>query len=254
MPAPDENVIDKIRKLHKKAESAEELGSIAEAQAFAAKVQEMMLKHKLGMSDIEWNKEEEEKIEDSLIDWHAHGLKVAKRRSQWQEVLCSEIARYHSCRILIHPKFNRIWLVGRESDRKVAEYLIVVLTRTANEVVRKEHHKLYVRLWKQGESTKSMRGYKSSWLLGFVARILERCKEIHDRVRADPNAGTALVRINNALTQVDKFMEQFSKSTESAPPPKNFNTNGYQSGKDFADSVNLNPGIESNDDTKGQLK
>ena len=45
-----EKVIDKIRKLNAMAEGAEKIGNRTEAEAFATKVQEMLLNHKLTMS------------------------------------------------------------------------------------------------------------------------------------------------------------------------------------------------------------
>ena len=53
-----ENLIEKIQKLMAKAESAKNMGSTAEAEVFAAKVNEMLMKHNLSMMDVESYKTE----------------------------------------------------------------------------------------------------------------------------------------------------------------------------------------------------
>ena len=49
-----ENVIDKLRKIMAHAASAREIGNLAEAEAFAAKAQELLLRHKLDMTEVEF--------------------------------------------------------------------------------------------------------------------------------------------------------------------------------------------------------
>lgn len=46
-------IIEKLRKLIAMEQSARSIGSLAEAEAFASKVQELLSKHKLEMSEIE---------------------------------------------------------------------------------------------------------------------------------------------------------------------------------------------------------
>ena len=48
-----DKMIDRIQKLLAHADSAKKLGNEEEAQAFAAKVNELLLKHKLSMSSVE---------------------------------------------------------------------------------------------------------------------------------------------------------------------------------------------------------
>ena len=64
-----ENLIEKIQKLMAKAESAKNMGSTAEAEVFAAKVNEMLMKHNLSMMDVESYKTESPVIESEGVEY-----------------------------------------------------------------------------------------------------------------------------------------------------------------------------------------
>jgi hypothetical protein len=49
-----EKILDKLGKIKAHMESAQEIGNEAEAQAFAAMLQSLLLKHKLEMTDIQY--------------------------------------------------------------------------------------------------------------------------------------------------------------------------------------------------------
>ena len=67
------NIIDRISKLLNKANGAKEIGSIAEAEAFMKKVQELLLEHNLCMMEVEKHSTEKNKggakvVEDDVAD------------------------------------------------------------------------------------------------------------------------------------------------------------------------------------------
>jgi len=51
---PDNAMMTTLRKLITHEKSARSIGSIEEAESFAAKIQELMFKHKLAMTDVEY--------------------------------------------------------------------------------------------------------------------------------------------------------------------------------------------------------
>lgn len=53
-----ESVMELLAKLMRHEQSAREVGSLAEAEAFASKVQAMLTKHKLEMSEIKFEERE----------------------------------------------------------------------------------------------------------------------------------------------------------------------------------------------------
>lgn len=77
-------IIEKLRKLIAMEQSARSIGSLAEAEAFASKVQELLSKHKLEMSEIELDEQEE----SDPIDWEEvrtdeAGFKTKRGRAAW---------------------------------------------------------------------------------------------------------------------------------------------------------------------------
>src|SRR4051812_11592634 len=54
-----EKIVEKLAKIKAHADSAKAIGNEQEAQAFAGMLQQMLLKHKLEMSDLDYRKEME---------------------------------------------------------------------------------------------------------------------------------------------------------------------------------------------------
>lgn len=203
----DNPVIEKIAKLHKKAASLVELGNEEEARVFAEAVQRMLAEHELSLSDIQFEeKKKSQPIEEVWVKWQEHGLEDKQRRVAWQERLCSMIACAHSCRILVTAQGNSICVIGRKSDREVAEYVMVVLVRAAEAVATKEYYREWYKLRplnRQGEC----RGYRVAFLDGFVARMKERYEEMEARIKAEhAGSSTALMRLDDARLAVQQYM------------------------------------------------
>ncbi len=113
-----EKIIDKIRKLHAHAQSAEKIGSEAEAQAFAQMVNQLLNKHRLELTDIQFEeRRKNEPVEQAEINFREHGdtfrgkkveWKQKKVRVEWIERLAGIVARAHSCEILVVERSNRL--------------------------------------------------------------------------------------------------------------------------------------------------
>lgn len=89
-----DKVIDKVQKLHAHAESAKKIGNEAEAQAFAAKVQELLTQYKLSMSDVEFaRRDDEDPIDQAEVNLTKHGFRTKQVRIEWQEMLAAVIGR-----------------------------------------------------------------------------------------------------------------------------------------------------------------
>ena len=94
-----EKIVDKIRKLKAHAESAETIGSEAEAQAFAAAMQRLMNEHTVTMTDIEFKEyERDEPVDEWNIDYSKYDdIKVKSSRIAWIERLASIVAKAYHC-------------------------------------------------------------------------------------------------------------------------------------------------------------
>lgn len=224
---PDEKIMDKLGKIKAHMESAQELGNEAEAQAFAAKLQEMLLKHKLEMTDIQYTQHlKEEPVEEMRVggDYEYRGKKrfmtnypdveVTHRRCEWAEDLMRVIARAHSCSFLVSKGTSALWIVGRKSDAAVAEYLFIVLLRAAEKMSHAEYMKFRRACRKEGEGNKELtaellaqtHGFKDSWLKGFIQRLSQRFYDEQRKMEQD-TTGTALMRINKEALAVKEYLE-----------------------------------------------
>lgn len=232
-----DKVLDKLKKIQAHAESAAAIGNEAEAQAFASMLQRLLLTHKLEMTDLEF--EVMEKIEPIIrkgIDYQDVAEK--KSRVAWRENLASMLARAQFCRILVTPGSSRITLVGKAEDVAVVEYMIVTLTRATESIVKKEHQKYCWEVYKRDNNCTAARGFKESFLTGFLVRLNTRLKT--ERA-AMVNTSTALVRVNTALSVVEKHIEDDKKIKKSAALARMeaHNGEGLRRGKAVADGIDL---------------
>jgi hypothetical protein len=235
-------MIAKLRKLKAHAESAAKIGNEAEAQAFAAMFQQLLLKHKLGLTDIEFDAEAaQEKIERHWVDWETHEVRVRKNRVLWIEQLASIVARAYFCRIIVLPGSSNIELIGETSHVEVAEYVLVTLVRLADRMSKLERDKVYRR------DRAAADGFRQSFLNGFINRLAVRLKEeLAQAVRdAGPASSTALVRVNRSESAVTKYMDELkkSKSIKNASRiqggRRRVNAEGYARGQEVANGMDI---------------
>jgi hypothetical protein len=248
-----ERLLDKLAKLQAHANSAAEIGSEAEAEAFATMLQELCLKHKIAMSDIQLEAlNKDEPIEEHDMDYEAGGVPLKRSRNAWQQRLASIIARAHFCRILVMSGTSRLTLVGRKSDVAIAEYLFMTLCRSLSKLAQQAHDKEYRKYYQRG-MTSVMKGFKRSFIDAFVQRLRQRFEEEKEVVTS--SSSTALVRVEQADADVKEFMERYKKTSSALSKNKHFNAAGVRAGRAAADGVNLKGnGIEAGSSSQGQLR
>lgn len=94
METPD-HILQRLQKLLRKAESAKKTGSVAEAEAFAMKAQEIMAEYNLSMQDV--SLEDKPKMGDIQMD--AKDI-FPKNQGTWIRDLYHTIAYYNYCRAI----------------------------------------------------------------------------------------------------------------------------------------------------------
>ena len=245
-----EKLLDKLQKLKAHADSAAAIGSEAEAQAFAEKLQRMLLEHDLSMSDLDFKKlEVDDPVDREFVDLGKHGLDVKKNRVEWMEKLAAMIARANFCRILVTPGTSNFWLVGRKEHRAVAEFMIVTLTRALQDIAKKEHAKYSWEVYKKHKSTRLARGFKESFITGFLFRLFQRLEE--RKKQAEGSTSTALMRVNREDRAVDDYITNAQKlpkgddqrlmKMRGLAKPELKSQEGIKRGIKAADDVNLDP-------------
>ena len=95
-------IIDLLRKLIAQEKSEREIGNLAAAETFAAKAQELLTKHKLDMTEVEFAEEEaNEPVIGECIDSNdLLGIPAKSKNDRWHSVLISTIAAANFCKVL----------------------------------------------------------------------------------------------------------------------------------------------------------
>jgi len=239
-------ILEKLAKIKAQADGAEAIGSQEEAKAFAAKLQQLLIKHKLSLSDVEYMQlEKEEDIAEFIIDWEAYDLPVSKKRSTWITYLGNTIAQYHGCLVVTTPGINRMGLIGRESNCKIAEYILVRLIKSCQQMAQEKYNELYYQHWKRN-CLESMKGFKKSFYFGFASAVGGRLKEQLKEVPTETS--TALVRVGNEIEEILSWVESSSKYKKAKPASISVaNTVGLTAGQIAGRKVNLNAnGLNAN--------
>lgn len=183
-------ILDTIRKLFAKAESARELGSAEEAALFAAKAQELLLKHKLDESLLETVIEEDPMGREDLEapEW------LSTRT--WIDRLVNNITAAYFCKaIWTSKKERRMAVMGKRSDREVALYLVQTLVAEGKRLVAEF-------MARQPEGDRRSQRLRNSFLLGYTSMVLQRVRE--QRARSEQAGGQhAITLFRNAQRETD---------------------------------------------------
>lgn len=239
-PEDKDKLIEKLAAIKRGEESAREVGNEEEAQMFAATLRSLLLKHNLSMTEVEFrNQDQVEPVDNERVDWSKYGIPHKARRIRWVELLGNVVTNAHGCRILVVPGSNTLYIVGRKSNRELAGYVLAVLVRSAEKLAQKSYDVFYWQCEKTGTQHRA-RGYKASFLNGFINRIAERYEDQTRTVDADPSTCTAIVRINSDLAAVNRWVQE--QTTKKAAPLMGRRDHcevGYRAGIETANQLDI---------------
>src|ERR1017187_8732928 len=93
------SVMEKLRKLIAHEESARSMGSLAEAEAFAGRIAEMLTQHRLERSDVEVKAETAEPIGQDRVTAEEAGVKKGAQNVAvaWQVCLARGVCKATGC-------------------------------------------------------------------------------------------------------------------------------------------------------------
>jgi Protein of unknown function (DUF2786) len=232
--ASDE-IIEKIRKVAAQAKRTvgnDGASNEAEAQAFATLLQKMLAKHNLEMSDIQWEEEIHQKAVE--VSWHTPDM---KRFSEWVVNLGTIIAKANYCKCLTGGNYY-IYFIGTEAAAKVSSETMDYMYKVAEHISTDEYNKRYNEMYAEGRHG-LLKGYRRSFLLGFVIRLNDRFEEIRRQMAKDFKS-TALVRMNQSLALAEEYLkEKKVKMRVDKRKPETVNRIGMRDGVAKANTLNI---------------
>lgn len=236
----------KLAKLLEKARSAEEIGNAEEAAAFSAKAQELLVKHELTMSDVEYAAvQETDPIYQEYFRSTEHGLEGKRVRVKWQEDLAHVLSRAFFCKLLVVPGSNKLVFVGRNTHRQMLTYVYARLVRDVLRLQGVGYSAAWDAYREGGERDRSLYlGSKASFRRGFVEAIRKRLRKEQEERRAeleDTGDGTSLIRLDNAHRQVQEFIKRNVPTSRAGglSGRSGHNHGGFRSGFDAGSKANL---------------
>lgn len=234
--SPQERVIDRIRKLYAKAESTKELGNEAEAMAFMEKVDELLTKYKLDGSVLTFDEREEA---DPMGQTIARG-KGKSKRVAWIEHLAHYVTEAYFCQIVVMPGSDSFLVVGRETDRDIATYVIVKLVNFLEAECKRQHNKLRYRLYKENDGDMSeAHGFKASFYQSAVGRIRARLKELRQKHTAESEQYAVV--LTQSRQELEDWMDKHMKTRTSTAVGgyRGGNAHGHARGREAGDRADL---------------
>ena len=227
-------IVDLLNKLINSERSERELGNVAAAETFAAKAQELLFKHKLTMTDLDYAAEEADEpvvgevfSAEELLD-----MPPKSSKDTWLGVLFNALCKSNFCKV-IHNRGNNYTVVGRLSDRNAVSMLFVYLSKAAMEMS------------KQAANDRALDGSRRSFItsfkLGFASAIGDRLRVTTQELKAGAQE-QGLMRIDQLEKKVsDKFRDMFPHATSGrSVSAKNYS--GFSAGKAYGHAVGIGGG------------
>jgi hypothetical protein len=227
----EKKMIDKLKKLLAHEQSARSIGNMAEAEAFAAKIQELLFAHKLTMSDIEIADEEaNEPVDQECVE-----------AEHWSGVLAMGCASAAFCKILKSGK--ALVFIGRASNRAGCIAMFQYLANMGASIARKEmnaykltaDYEYKVRMRPRFAAT-----WKRSWLAGYANAIYTRLERERLVLTAQAqSAGTSLVYVDREKQALDAYLSAKYPRLRTTRSTCSVYGSAYQQGHSCGSSVSL---------------
>ncbi len=245
-------IIDKLQKLINHEKSAREIGNVAEAEAFAGKIQQLLIRHNLSMSEIEI-----ETAKTSEIDIEPAFLFSRQRNENWKFILASTIAELHGCNILQMDDLCQL-IVGRETDRQIVLDLYQHFIKTGKNLAGNFMNNQVEKSLREIESDmldsfsfglhslskpdffSSNDKKEQSFLYGFAVSVCERLSEINQEEIENTKNSVALVYLGNRLNENKQWIDENIKvagNTEFEEPE--IDRRSYFSGRSAGNNIAL---------------
>lgn len=253
------DILDLLNKLIAQEKSEREIGNMAAAETFAAKIAHLLTKHKLDMTDVEFAAEE---LNEPIL---AEEISVAEMlhtpqkttHDSWLIILVNAVAEANFCKVLrettararvsrkktikIGPeKANHFQIVGRITDRTTTKTMFLYLMKACFVAATREAYLTGAAY--DGRKKNFISGFK----LGFAVAIAKRLAITRIELRAGATE-QGLVRLNQIELKVkDAFADLFPDTAKAGCGQAPKDRTGFFAGKEYGEKVGINSTLRLN--------
>lgn len=194
-----ENILNKLKKLLNKANSAKDIGSSSEAELFAAKAQQIMAEYNLELSQIKLE-EDKPRVGKNYLDPKELNK---KNQGKWLFKLYKVICDFNYCNAIFTFKQDSLILIGESHNVEMVKYIVTQLSERVKPILKNEwakHKKLPQE--EQEKKGQFIRGYLIGFVHGIHSKLSTERVILHKK---KPQIGTMALILTN---KVEKFMEE----------------------------------------------
>lgn len=195
-----EKIIDKIRKLFRKAKGSD---SYEESEAFSLKANKLLAQYNLNLSDIE---EESDYTQMYPASWSYHDNQAGNK---WRVALMTTLARHNFCETFYIEAYKVMRLVGKLTNTTAVAFMYDSLSERLFRIAKKTYASApgYIK------EAYCRHTYLQSFLLGATQAINEKLSEqVSQGVKEDSQYGIVLAKNNKDARE---FVENLAKSLNS---------------------------------------
>jgi hypothetical protein len=226
-----DRIKEKLAKMMAKEESARELGNQAEAEAFAAKIQDMLLQYELDLGDIKRNTAESIAVDKEMFDTETL---TNPHESNWVVHLYNACSRANFCKILVrNATGTNITIIGTDMNREFLHFMV-------HQLVPKIRHLAKGSWLAYGGPEK-----RNTFIRGFLKGC---CRGIATKLNLDLFAQQKnQEQVNALVVQKDRAVQQWMDTHIGRVRSVGMNTgsgrHGYDQGVEAGKNININKGV-----------
>lgn len=231
-------IVERIKKLHKHAVSAEKLGSLEEAEAFSSKVTALLMQHNLELSEIDLD-EDKNKFNKWMYSEEV-SFKDNQAGDRWKINLVRVLCKHNLCDFVMTPYTKTFEVYGRMENVDTVVWLFNYLSSGLMRLAQQAN--LNRTPLEEAMYGKNRYSFLKDWLIGAGVGIDKKLRlQQEESERASEITG--LIHVNK------KALDEFLK--DSNPHVKQVKARGTKVGVAYARGFEAGAGYNITPPLKG---
>lgn len=222
----------KLAKLMALEKGARDIGSIAEAENAAARIQEIILKYNLDLDKSQISADDKVILESMFkdSDW------IHRKEGKWMAAILTASAKLNLCIKLNFPKQEKFAIIGRKSNIELA---IFTAEQLRNKILG-----LQATAWKNYTGPEKRGQFKRGFLMGASNAVVKKLYDMMAHSQESNPSVNALV-ISRSSEVSDWLSKKYTNIGKSKTRSRSGSSDGLSSGISAGQGINLNKGINT---------